>query len=125
MNIAIIGKFYTEGFGLHIEETLSDMGHTIVRIDPEMEFLQYNFLGKRIKNINKTMWIKFWISKQLFVDNYLSTANSHSYPHSYPQNTYFPIKLFNLISKLLISLSKSESSKRKDSTLLIALITVV
>ncbi|HMZ46587.1 MAG TPA: glycosyltransferase [Chitinophagaceae bacterium] len=56
MNIAIIGKFYTEGFGLHIEETLSDMGHTIVRIDPEMEFLQYNFLGKRIKNINKTLY---------------------------------------------------------------------
>ncbi|MBV6485339.1 MAG: hypothetical protein KFKLKKLM_01900 [Flavobacteriales bacterium] len=56
MNIAIIGKFYTEGFGLHIEETLIEMGHTSIRIDPEVQFLQYNFLGKRIKNINKTLY---------------------------------------------------------------------
>ena len=56
MNIAIIGKFYTEGFGLHIEEALINLGHNVIRIDPEIEFLQYNFLGKRIKNINKTLY---------------------------------------------------------------------
>jgi spore maturation protein CgeB len=56
MNIAIVGKFYTEGFGLHIEEALEDMGHSSIRIDPEVAFLQYNFLGKRIKNINKTLY---------------------------------------------------------------------
>lgn len=56
MNIGIIGKFYTEGFGLHIEEALINMGHRVIRIDPEMEFLQYRFLGKRIRNINKTIY---------------------------------------------------------------------
>lgn len=56
MNIAVIGKFYTEGFALHIEEALNDMGHTVLRIDPEVNFLQYKFLGKRIKNINKTLY---------------------------------------------------------------------
>ena len=56
MKIAVIGKFYNEGFALHIEEALLDMGHQVVRIDPELEFLQYNFLGKRIKNINKTLY---------------------------------------------------------------------
>lgn len=56
MKIAIIGKFYTEGFGLHIEEALSDMGHSSVRIDPEVQFMQFDFLGQRIKNINKTLY---------------------------------------------------------------------
>lgn len=56
MNIAIIGKFYTEGFGLHIEEALKDLNHSVLRIDPEVKFLQYDFLGQRIKNINKTLY---------------------------------------------------------------------
>ncbi len=56
MNIAIIGKFYTEGFGLHIEEAFQDMGHSTLRIDPEVQFMQYDFLGQRIKNINKTLY---------------------------------------------------------------------
>ena len=56
MKIAIIGKFYTEGFGLHIEEALIDMGHTSLRIDPEVQFMQYDIFGKRIKNINKTLY---------------------------------------------------------------------
>lgn len=56
MNIAIIGKFYTEGFGLHIEEALQDMGHSSLRIDPEVQFMQYDFLGQRVKNINKTLY---------------------------------------------------------------------
>lgn len=34
MNILIIGKFYTEGFGLHIAETLLAMGHTVQRFEP-------------------------------------------------------------------------------------------
>ena len=56
MNIAIIGKFYTEGVALHIEETLFALGHSTVRIDPEVQFLQYDFLGQRIKSINKTLY---------------------------------------------------------------------
>lgn len=34
MNILVIGKFYTEGFALHIAETLSSMGHGIRRFEP-------------------------------------------------------------------------------------------
>jgi spore maturation protein CgeB len=34
MNILVIGKFYTEGFALHIAETLSGMGHDVKRYEP-------------------------------------------------------------------------------------------
>jgi len=34
MNILIIGKFYTEGFALHISETLVSMGHAARRFEP-------------------------------------------------------------------------------------------
>lgn len=34
MNILVIGKFYTEGFALHIAETLAVMGHTVRRFEP-------------------------------------------------------------------------------------------
>jgi len=34
MNILVIGKFYTEGFALHITETLVGMGHTVSRFEP-------------------------------------------------------------------------------------------
>lgn len=59
MNIAIIGKFYTEGSGLHIEETLIKMGHKTIRIDPEAKFLQYKFMGFRGRNMAKTFYTQF------------------------------------------------------------------
>ncbi len=34
LNILIIGKFYTEGFALHIAETLVSMGHAVRRFEP-------------------------------------------------------------------------------------------
>jgi spore maturation protein CgeB len=34
MNILVIGKFYTEGFALHIAETLVAMGHVVQRFEP-------------------------------------------------------------------------------------------
>jgi spore maturation protein CgeB len=34
MNILVIGKFYTEGFALHISETLVSMGHGVRRFEP-------------------------------------------------------------------------------------------
>lgn len=45
MNILIIGKFYTEGFALHIVETLYAMGHTVRRFEPG---LKSNPIGGRI-----------------------------------------------------------------------------
>lgn len=34
MNILVVGKFYTEGFALHITETLAVMGHGVQRFEP-------------------------------------------------------------------------------------------
>ena len=34
MNILVIGKFYNEGFALHIVETLSAMRHAVRRFEP-------------------------------------------------------------------------------------------
>lgn len=34
MNILVIGKFYAEGFALHIAETLGEMGHAVRRFEP-------------------------------------------------------------------------------------------
>jgi spore maturation protein CgeB len=34
MNILVVGKFYTEGFALHIAETLATMGHVVTRFEP-------------------------------------------------------------------------------------------
>lgn len=34
MNILVIGMFYTEGFALHIAETLAAMGHAVRRFEP-------------------------------------------------------------------------------------------
>ncbi len=34
MRILIVGKFYTEGFALHIAQTLSAMGRDVHRFEP-------------------------------------------------------------------------------------------
>jgi hypothetical protein len=66
MKIAVIGKFYTEGTGLHIEETLLKMGHTVIRINPESEFVENNYLGERIKNITKTLYNQILLKISFF-----------------------------------------------------------
>ena len=45
MDILIIGKSYTEGFALHIAETLGAMGHTVRRFEPGFKS---NRIGGRI-----------------------------------------------------------------------------
>ncbi len=35
MHVLVIGRFYVEGFGLHIAETLTSMGHAVERFDPK------------------------------------------------------------------------------------------
>jgi len=45
MNILVIGKFYAEGFALHIAETLGTMGHTVRRFEPGFKT---NRIGGRI-----------------------------------------------------------------------------
>jgi spore maturation protein CgeB len=45
MNILVIGKFYTEGFALHIAETLTGMEHIVRRFEPGFKS---NRIGGRI-----------------------------------------------------------------------------
>ena len=56
MKIAIIGKYFTDSFANHIDETLQDMGHTTVKIDPEIKFLQSEFLSQQIRSFTKTLY---------------------------------------------------------------------
>jgi spore maturation protein CgeB len=52
MKILVIGKFYSEGFALHIAETLEGMGHTISRFEPGAQTGRYStHLGHRIEQI--------------------------------------------------------------------------
>lgn len=44
MNILVIGKFYTEGFALHIAETLTVIGHSVRRFEPGF---RHNRVGGR------------------------------------------------------------------------------
>lgn len=59
MNIAIIGKFYKESAANHIEETLQEIGHTTIRVEAEVNFMQYKLLGFRGRNIAKTFYNQF------------------------------------------------------------------
>jgi len=73
MNIAIIGKFYTESAANHIEETLQEMGHTTIRVEAEVNFMQYKLLGFRGRNITKTFYNQF-LSKIPTIRNIKSNA---------------------------------------------------
>jgi len=73
MNIAIIGKFYTESAANHIEETLQEMGHTTIRVEAEVNFMQYKLLGFRGRNITKTFYNQF-LSKIPTIRNIKSYA---------------------------------------------------
>ncbi len=57
MNILVIGKFYTEGFALHIAETLTDMGHVVRRFEPGQKAGRLNGrLGKRLDQVFGTIY---------------------------------------------------------------------
>jgi spore maturation protein CgeB len=51
MKILVIGKFYTEGFALHIAETLATMGHEVVRYAPGYKPIKGN--GKVLHRFNQ------------------------------------------------------------------------
>ncbi len=56
MNFLIIGKFYIEGFALHIAETLTAMGHTVQRFEPGHKANRLpDRLGKRFDQVLGTL----------------------------------------------------------------------
>lgn len=57
MNILVVGKFYTEGFALHIAETLSVMGHAVRRFEPGIRAGRIaGRLGHRIDQIRGVLY---------------------------------------------------------------------
>jgi spore maturation protein CgeB len=52
MNVLVVGKFYTEGFALHIAETLTAMGHRVSRYEPGVPTSRAAaVLGPRVEQI--------------------------------------------------------------------------
>lgn len=57
MNILVIGKFYTEGFALHIAETLKAMGHVVRRFEPGHRSNRWpGIVGKRADQVLGTLY---------------------------------------------------------------------
>ena len=57
MKILVIGKFYTEGFALHIAETLLVMGHTVRRFEPGFHAWRIGGkLGHRIDQVRGAIY---------------------------------------------------------------------
>lgn len=95
MNIAIIGKFYKESAANHIEETLQEMGHTTIRVEAEVNFMQYKLLGFRGRNIAKTFYNQF-LSKIPKIRNIKANAIYKIYKKN---NIDFTIVLHDFLSK--------------------------
>lgn len=56
MTVAIVGKFYTEGFGLHIEEALLKLDHDVIRVDPEVNLPGGKLLTEKMRSVSKTLY---------------------------------------------------------------------
>lgn len=58
VRILVVGKFYVEGFALHIAETLAAMGHTVSRFEPGLRTGRLGSrLGKRINQVRQTVYM--------------------------------------------------------------------
>ena len=71
MTIAIIGKFYIEGTGLHLAEAIELSGHRVVRIDPEINLTEAKFFSQRMRNVGITLY-KEVLSKHPKIRSYSS-----------------------------------------------------
>lgn len=57
MKILVVGKFYNEGFALHIAETFEDLGHSVIRFDPGYNHKHSNLKIKQTLNkIGRTFY---------------------------------------------------------------------
>jgi spore maturation protein CgeB len=80
MKIAIIGKFHIEATGLHIKETLANMGHEAVPIDSGIKLLENDFLGEKIRRFSKTIYYQF-----LYKFNFIREIKSKAIYNIYKQ----------------------------------------
>jgi len=56
MNILVVGNFYSGAFGLHISETLKEMGHNPFHFEPGLKFSKNSIFGKRWNNVKYTVY---------------------------------------------------------------------
>tara|TARA_B100001109_G_scaffold255510_1_gene258897 strand:+ start:4944 stop:5981 length:1038 start_codon:yes stop_codon:yes gene_type:complete len=56
MNVALIGKFYTEGTGQHLTEAIESNGDKVIQIDPEINFYNGRLISKRMRNVGITFY---------------------------------------------------------------------
>ena len=57
MRILVIGKFYSEGFALHIAETLADMKHHVDRFEPGFKSGRAkSIIGKRLEQVQSVLY---------------------------------------------------------------------
>jgi spore maturation protein CgeB len=53
MNILLIGKFTEDQFAFHIADTLTDMGHSVLKFDPSQKYkYSKTIIGRRIHQLN-------------------------------------------------------------------------
>ena len=58
MKILVVGKFYTEGFALHIAETLTEMGHMVERYEPGLRTGRMAGLaGQRLDQVRHSIYV--------------------------------------------------------------------
>jgi spore maturation protein CgeB len=56
MNILVIGKFYSEGFALHISETLTGMGHDVKHFEPGFRSGRFDSrFGRRLDQVRSVI----------------------------------------------------------------------
>ena len=56
MNVLVVGKFYTEGFALHIAETLATMGHGVRRFEPGVHSGRFGGrIGYRLDQVRRVI----------------------------------------------------------------------
>jgi spore maturation protein CgeB len=56
MNICVVGQFYAEGFALHIAETLTDMGHFVVRHEAGLKVRRRNGVFQRANQARNLLY---------------------------------------------------------------------
>ncbi len=80
--ILVIGKFYTEGFALHISETLQEMGHKVLRYEPGVKLRNTGgYLAKRqwqVQNALHGMLNQFPAFERLKLLPLLATAENNA-----------------------------------------------
>ena len=78
MNVALIGKFYTEGTGQHLTEAIESNGDKVIQIDPEINFYNGRLISKRMgcENDSRVPFFYFSVEISMLRFRVLTTTDS-------------------------------------------------